>query len=469
MSDAVIEDDMRDGLIAQLFARLNNVTPNPQFLKVPHWYISGSTGSNRNSGDTAGSPVADFGEVLRRWGTNQPINLQNTVVEWLDDDGLIDADTKPYVFAPIMPQGPGDGLLLNLYGSKIVVSSGVLGGVTAMSVGAGTLLLADLGSSAATAVGMILVNETRNAVCWVDSIISGNICALTQPAGPSVTTPPAWWLGGGGGPPLVNNFTMGDEFTIYRLPRVKFGAVLPTTVGFWKPTFDGMLCMMGNLWVPDLTGGFSESFLKNPTLRMTECRCDALVETQSPASNGVGEQIFNCWLPAGGLFAQEGIYAGAVGTNDSFIVQVSGGTLDANLIIHATNGFVISHASGGVNALQTIGGVFLFGNMRPSGNVWITANGAQYGLAHISGIYTIGDTSPTTGTVYHNGQAADVFQGSSTLKANGLTTALAVDSSSGAFHPGRALNPGQLDTAIAGGGFGGNAYAPNLNLLYSAV
>jgi hypothetical protein len=434
------------------------------------WYVdnqnSEGSSSDSNSGLTTGTALLTMGEALRRIGTFRPTYPQGSETNGVVFAFLSDDVAESIVFEPIL----NDGALVNFVGIPTLVATATIADFAAKSAaGAAT---AQLGASATS--GTMLVNTTRgSSVAWVDSV-SGATQTLTQPYNPSVTAvpPAAWWQGGGSGDPTQNNaWANGDTVQIYRCPRVNLVRLAPTTVGVWPPTADGMLMMVGHIWVPDLTsfGEGEQGFQVSTQVRLTECRVDALFEGLGDPNNGVDEQIFNCWMPGGGYFRQISAYGGALnGAADNpdgaFFSACHGSSFTGDIIVH--NLLVCgTGGDGGQSGSSSLGGTCLTGTLDVLGPLVI--EDFNYPNNTLYGTYTVNvsaDTQP--GQLYYINTATLTFLGTPTLQMNGHTTAQGLNRSTGTFFFGISLTPALLDTATPSG-FGGIAFSNDLVSVYA--
>lgn len=435
----------------------------PAAQAQPTWLIDPVDGDDDAPGTAAsGRPVQTWAELVRRWGTVAPLLRQNTWFQFLrsQPDNSDQVEFRGRVVDP--------DVIVNLLGTPTVVASGALGAVGAK--GPSGALTADLGPAAAQAVGLQLFNATRNAYCWVDRVESGTVCVLSQPFAPSVTPPPAWWQGGAYGQPAeVNAFAEGDAFQILEPTQVYVSAFCPVTVGTWEATGgDGILAMMGNVWVPLTTPSelfVAQNFLWNPSARITQCRVDAYLVTETAASNGVGEQIFNSFLFGGG-FVDAGIYGGVmcavIDGVGGWITFLDGCVLGGDMLVHYTVALNGRGVYRGTCVLSKVCGDAVTGTtFDVNDQCYIT--GAEYGEpATVYGAYTFSLNSDAT--VVYDDTATSVFLGTAALTLNGSTTATAIDRSVDPvqMHAGRALSPANLSAPVASGGFGDIAMSNSL-------
>ncbi|HVM67091.1 MAG TPA: hypothetical protein VMU14_19640, partial [Acidimicrobiales bacterium] len=440
------------------------------------WYIdnqnSEGTSSDSNDGLTTATALLTYGEALRRLGTFRPTYPQGSETNGVVFGFLSDDVAEDIVFEPILNMGA----LVNFFGVPTLVATTTIADFVAKSAaGAAT---AQLGASATS--GTMLVNTSRaNSVAWVDSV-SGSTQTLTQPFNPSVTAvpPAAWWPGGGslggGGIPAENNaWANGDTVQIYRCPKVNIVRLAPTTVGVWPATGDGILCMVGHVWIPDLTG-FTENLQScqiSTTVRLTECRVDALFDGLGDPNNGVAEQVFNCWIPGGGYFRNCGCYGGALnGAADNpdgaFFSQSHGSSFAADMIVHHSLIFGTG-GDGGNSGNSSVGGVCMTGTLYALGPVIIEE--FNYPNNTIYGTYTVNVGNATQpGQLYYANTAELTFLGTPTLLMNSLSTAQGINRGTGQFYFGVPLTPASLDAAPPSG-FGGIALSNDVASVYAQL
>jgi hypothetical protein len=439
------------------------------------WYIdnlnSQGTSSDANNALTPATALLTMGEALRRLGTTRPTYPQGSETNGVVFAFLSDDVVESIVFEPILNMGA----LVNFVGIPTLVATVTMAAFVAKT--ANGPATAQLGASATS--GSLLVNTSKaDSVAWVDSN-SGSTQTLTQPYDPSVTAvpPAAWWSGGGslgsgGLPPQNNAWASGDTVQIYRCPKVNLVRLAPTTVGVWPPTADGMLMMVGHIWIPDLTGNGEnlQGFQVSTQVRLTECRVDALFDGLGDPNNGVGEQIFNCFMPGGGFFRWITAYGGSLnGAADNpdgaFFSACHGASFTGDIIVHNTL-ICGTGGEGGQSGSSGLGGTCFTG-----GTIYIVGpteiEEFNYPNNTIYGTYTVnigGGFQP--GQLYYVNTAVGTFLGSPTLLMNGHATAQGLNRSTGTFFFGISLTPTLLDTATPTG-FGGIAYSNDLVSVYA--
>jgi hypothetical protein len=436
----------------------SNPSSNVQLI----WYIdaanSQGTSSNSNNGLTPATALLSFQEAVNRLGTLELQYAIGVVFYFLSND-----ITELIVFNPII----NNNGLVNFVANPTLLETNTISGLTAKS--AAGPLTANLGTGQAQ--GLMVVNTSKsNSVAFIDSL-SGSTSTITQPYLPSVTTvpPAAWWLGGASGNPAqVNNWANGDTVQLYQLTQVNIGRLAPTTVGVWEPTFDGLLMMVGNIWIPDLStdSPAAQGFQCSTTVRLTQCRVDSFYEGLGDPNNGVFEQIFNCWMPGCGVFRNIGIIGGAINSKNAYLTMLHGCNVYGDIILHG-NTFVGTGGNGVASGGNGFGVVCLAGTLNILGPA--ISSQVNYTGNNFYGTYTInvGELSQP-GQLYFNGTAVSVFQGTPTLQMNGHTSAQGLNRSTGQFFFGISLTPTLLDTATPTG-FGGIAFSNDLVSVYSKV
>ena len=432
------------------------------------WYIDGlnsqGTSSNDNDGLTEETALLSMSEALRRMGTYRPTYPQGDSTNGVVFVFLSDDTIESIIFEPVLNKNA----LVNFVGVPALVATVTIAAFAAKS--AAGPATCQLGAQAAQ--GLLLVNASRGgSVAWVDSV-SGPTQTITQPFAPSVTPvpPAAWWEGGGDSLPAQDNtWANGDTVEVYRLPQVKIARLAPTTVGQWNPTEDGILLMMGRIWVPDLagTGPSSEGFQCSSTVRVTESRVDPYFQSLGDPNNGVAEQIFNSWLPGCGAFRFTGIYGGAINSNLNYIVTLHGAGVFADAILHG-NVFAGTGGEGSAVGGTTFGTVCLTGTLFVEGGpVSVQVGNYPSDGASFYGTYVINVSNAfAPGSLYYVNTAVATFLGTPTLLMNGHTTAQGINRATGQFFFGVTLSPANLDAATPTG-FGGIALSNDSLSAYS--
>jgi hypothetical protein len=224
--------------------------------------------------------------------------------------------------------------------------------------------------------------------------------------------------------------------------------------------------MVGHLWIPDLagTGPSSEGFQCSTTVRITESRVDPYFECLGDPNNGVGEHIFNSWLPGCGAFRNIGIYGGAINSTLDYIITLHGTLIAADTILHGEV-FVGTGGNGSPDGGAAFGSVCLTGTLYVLGPA--SSGSGNYPGNTFYGTYTVNvGATYQPGQLYLNGPAVSTFLGTPTLLMNGHATAQGLNRSTGAFFFDVALTPANLDAATPAG-FGGIAYSNDLVSVYA--
>ena len=229
MRDTLSRDNEKrqDALLALLAARVGGL-PMPGFAQQPAVFVdqTNRTGlaSNSNEGNTRTNPIRNWSEVLRRYGTQDPILPQSTDWHFLSPSPANGSD--PVVFGPTMINA-STGRFLADYDTPQTVGSGVLAGVVAKNRAAGTLLVANLSSVAGAATNQVIQNTTAGKVSRAIVLRSdgGGVFELSQPM----------TLGNGvllGSEVEVNTWADGDTFTLYQPDLIDLVRLEPVVASF---------------------------------------------------------------------------------------------------------------------------------------------------------------------------------------------------------------------------------------------
>ena len=405
------------------------LTSRDAWTETAFW-VNPATGSNNNNGTTQGSPLADFSELVRRYGTLSPALSTATIT--------FDGGDHPGEVA-LAPLLAGGGQVIIQATLPAPTTAGVvLSSVTALNRSAGTFLQANLGSTAAA--NMLVINRTRaNSRAFVKSHVSGNVWILSQPLSP-VSFP-------FGAVPTEATWQSGDTVDLYVLRKVN---VVDLAAVEDNTTFPGLCVYQLDVW--DQAGGGANPVQIGPNVSFFECVLERYGVWD--ATGGVS-YVVNC--------ANSG---GAAGGSQNSTIQMWGGFLTDNVSFQSelTNWFfdldaIIGQAGGSDfklhGDLSTLGIVGLSASLHCYGRVGATGSllGASiiYGASAI--VKNVGEfiyaTAQTASGTFLNGQ----------LTLNNATTAYSANTAQPTvIEGGITLSPTTLDNAQGTTGFGGSAF-----------
>jgi hypothetical protein len=422
------------------------------FQAVPDWYFSDTTGNNNNSCTVIGSPCKTPREVEARWGcggslTTTPTIAQATTFHFLDSMPL----ASHFTVDPTIV-GPGGSFAIQC--ALTQTAAGNLATVTSKNNLAGQPLTADLGAGAATYVNKLLVNTTRNASSFVDSIRAGTVALLDQPLSSTFQE--------------VDTYANNDAFTIQQPSTLYLDAYRPTCGIEHSPAFFVNECAeratLVNCNIPSVAvaaGQFQNAQLYHINV-ISSVLAGVTDLKASQVINSVVADAYNfenSMLLGGsihGLFAtgvgdQYATYAGSDAYLHGIVVFPPGSVTTIDSVWGDPN--ERWSIDGGVfpgNMIQGDGVGFVMGNLNPAGgNLLMTV---QFG-----GLWTYNGGSPAN--------ALQSFSPGITLQTDLGNQAMALDSSrNGGSKPGpaltlgpRPLSPATLDATIQNGGFGASS------------
>lgn len=396
---------------------------------APAFWINPS-GSNNNDGTTQASPLADFSELVRRYGTLSPI-LSNAIITF--DGGDHPGDVA---LAPIL--AGGGQVMIQATLPAPTTSGVVLSGVVALNRAAGTFLQANLGATAA--VNMLVINRTRaNSRAFVKSLVSGTTFVLSQPLSP-IAFP-------FGAIPTEATWQTGDTVDLYVLRKVNIvdlAAVADNT------TFPGLCVYQLEVW--DQAGGGANPVQIGPNVSFFECAFSRYGVWD--ATGGVS-YVVNCANHGGAAGGSESttiqLWGGFLTDNVSFVSEMTNWAPDLDVIIGQAGGsdFKLHGDLTSIGIMGLATSVHCYGNAQATGS--LVGASIIYGASAIVknvGQFIYASEQTATGT-FLNGQ----------LTQNNLTTAYSANSAQPTvIEGGITLSPTTLDNAQGTTGFGGVAF-----------
>jgi hypothetical protein len=397
----------------------------PSWL-IPNWWIDPVGGSDTNNGTSTLTPLRTWKRLTQLWGTVSPVLNQNTTITFLSAH---DDNSDPVVFTPIT----AFTVAIVAAAPTVVTSGVVLASVTPKStvVGSNSLLIADLGATAA--VGQLVQNTTlgKESRAWVYANISGTIYSLTQPL----------TLQSVGSPSSTNVDTWGDGDTVDLLTPIAvnislFGPNFTTSAGagylFQITCLDpapsslmsvGPITLMDCFSYRQITAApaqVAQSVTINLSNVYTNAGCDIIGGLQVTAGGG---NVFASYTLTGqGSFQNDHIFGGWSMYGGIGIAQCY---LDNSIIL--VNGSI---ALFGILYGSLGGGVELQGSSR---------------FALVSGSFTSAFTAPALIA------PGIVLNGSSFASSH-------TNASPDVFYSGIQTTPAHLDAPAGAAGFGGTAF-----------
>ena len=427
----------------------NNAVTTPVSWSVSSWFVDDANvttcASDTNNGTVATCGATGIGplqhkrEIVRRWGTHEPILTIPVSIKYLsaDTDG-----TDPGIFRPIFVS---EGSLTHKADLPAATFTGTLNVVTpkAFSPLPGNALETTFTtSSGAVTARMLLVNSTHSSHAIAQRILSGSTWQISQPFVPYIT-------GAYAAPTNVDTWTSGDSIHGYVPLSVNISVVGGTEADLNQSTFGpGHIVQQVTILNPGTFNPMVVDAESNPAFIDTVFQRAVAIRGNSPPS------LFQ-WFD-GCVFTQQTV-------TQSNYVDVAGGVVEVggSYTNIALSNDVIMQGSSGI-----LGG----GNDLDDAEVFLDTGAVldMRGFTFIAGgsilgkIYGPGTFEVRQGLIGYHETAADHFY--SQLQINGSTTACAYDATGdpALIHCGRSLTAALIDTSVASGGFGGNAFIPGI-------
>jgi hypothetical protein len=287
----------------------SSVIPNPTWLQA-NWYVDPVAGNDGNTGLSPATAVKTItGGIIYKWGTREPILQQNTTIFLLKPETL----NQEYIaLSPIMV----GGTIFGVVGTPQLVTTMVLGAVTAKNRATPQLLTAAGFGSGLLAPGQLVVNTTRGGSrAFIDSI-TGGVATFTQPlAQASIADATAF-------PPFVpaevDTWTTGDSVSVYTVPLLNLkeftarggDTTVSETGGIWWVQY---------VYIPDVTGVDGDSVFAMGSIdsvgNLFDSRVGPYIILGVPGGEGIeSNQAVGCWLNGGGTAQYATVIGGAVNT-----------------------------------------------------------------------------------------------------------------------------------------------------------
>ncbi len=433
----------------QLAARSQSaiVTPPPNgSWSQATWFVDPSNvsgfASDSNSGLTALTPVLTYiGGVATKWETFAPILSQQTTLTWMSSQPALSTDYV--IFNPIMVGTYA--VLQGQLGANQQVHAGVLGAVTPKDRATGQLLEVDLGF-AATA-GQIVQNTTHASFAIVRKNVAGTVFEMYQPLA-AVTLPVSTFVTS---PTEVDTWAPGDAITIYQPVSVDIVDITPTIA---VPDVADVLPPAVQLYHINPSGGNAPAGYQQVTMggvAFVESYLSSFV-TVAPLSSAYGNILSYNAVASEGLsfskFDLNSVWQGGGIESGLFLANIGAGVLGSDMIIGGSLNFIF-------DATVVVEEVYVEGNLTLTGGGTFAAT---VGSSLIWGSGKLIQFGP--GAIFYVSTAVSDFLQAGGFEQNGQTTATSFDYTTGLWITPIPITAVSLDTAIAGGGFGGLATQP---------
>jgi hypothetical protein len=313
----------------------------PIALGQTSWDFDPLAGDDSASG-LPGSPVQHWGEILRRYGTYQPLLPygQSLAIRQLSGQP---AGQDPIVFEPFMPGGG----TLSFVGALTPVGPPFAAGALAPKVrAAGATPLSVAGFPAGPLPSVLVKNVTRGSSALLDTL-AGAVASMCQPwteASLNTIGLPAASFGGAVRIAEDDAWSTGDTLQCYRLCDANLKLFQSRGADSTSPSTRPVTWLQ-NLHVPDISGtpGASLLLLGGEANHVAvSCAFDPFVISNIYSSgigtDGVSFQGFlNCMFPGGGQFRFKSVIGGSCNSVANLFTNFNDGSIvDGDVILHGT-------------------------------------------------------------------------------------------------------------------------------------
>lgn len=387
-----------------------------QALARSSWEIDPAAGDNENTG-LPGSPLKEYAEIARRWGTTAPRLSIIVTITWLSDAAASDSVVlEPYFV------GPGG---LRIQGTLQPLGAATLDGFTPQNKATGTPSRIHVTGQAWTP-GTIVRDTTRGATFAIDEDLGAGTAQITSPAAFPVVFVPI---------PVA--LVVGDSLSLFRPTTIYIERLIGVSLGDGS----GQQIIVRNV---GLTGELV-ALVGGSSTRVLECTVfGCVLETvHNNDSVGPGLPLFvSTWFGfgpfGGGAFSgQATFWAGALnGAGNSFVTACF---LDFDVLVNLR-----AHVAG----LLIIGSAY-FGQWPE--NTVSTQTFAKYlvmpsdsGIATVWGPATIAP-STTSELVVRNATAVGSLLCTGGLTIAGASIAFPWDAASHSFLAAVPITPANID------------------------
>jgi len=287
----------------------SSVIPNPTWLQA-NWYVDPVAGNDGNTGLSPATAVKTItGGIIYKWGTREPILQQNTTIFLLKPETL----NQEYIaLSPIMV----GGTIFGIVGTPQLVTTMVLGAVTAKNRSTPQLLTAAGFGSGLLAPGQLVVNTSRGSSrAFIQDITTGT-ATFTQPLAQAsiadaIAFPPFV-------PAEVDTWTTGDSVSVYTVPLLNLKEFAPAG-GDTTLAEEGGTWWVQYVYVPDVTGTDGTSVFAVGSIdcvgNLFDSRIGPYFVLGVPGAEGIeSNQAVGCWLNGGCTAQSASVIGGAANT-----------------------------------------------------------------------------------------------------------------------------------------------------------
>lgn len=433
------------------YGALGSIYPPPSWA-VANWYVdpanSTAAASDNNTCTTSGAPCLTWKEIIRRYGTYEPILRQSTTVTWLSSPS---DDSDPFIWRPVFGHGAGI-IVKGTIGASQQVATGTISSLTAKNRSTPQLLQATF--PAGVAANQLVFNSTHSSHAWTYAQVSGNTYSVSQPLAPYVPLQTTV------SPTEVDTWANTDTVTLYNPVTVNVRELRPRALGIdgTFATFNEFVALY-QLNINDPSGNGTVAVL------------------------GTNVQLIDCIVTTGIRWEPSldaGIFAGLPNVNDNFRNSLAGGgepylpTGDARFLLY---GGIANFAPNVHNAYIDYDIILVGGALQYGGDIGAAyvASGATYYVAASTtfqrhkgpGNFLWGpgglDVMNTARLSYPSGanQAAASLLLTGAIQINTGSVACSIGTGASAVvNCGISPTAAHLDAAVGASGFGGVAFVP---------
>jgi hypothetical protein len=309
-------------------------------LAIGNLYWDPVAGSDDATG-LSGAPLATFGEIQRRCGSNSPqmVYGKSLVIHQLSSQPL---SVDPVIFEPFMP---GGGNLVLLGTLTPVGSTFAAGTVTAKARVAGANPMSVAGFPGGAAATNLVYNSTRGSWSTIDSIASG-VASLCQPFAAAGLTTVQFPIQQSGTVLVEDDtWTAGDTLQVYSKVNTNLKLFQARAANDSVITSNKPVVWIQNIHVPDPSGliGWSVLGVGGENNHVTSlCSFEPFINSNMYASgygiDGPSTSVFyGCMFQGGGQFRFKHIVGGSTNTAlKNFTNFNDGCVFDGDIILHGS-------------------------------------------------------------------------------------------------------------------------------------
>jgi hypothetical protein len=426
---------------ASLKASFSPTTP-PSWL-VTSWFVDPANSTtcaldtNNCTSSVCGAggagPCRTYGQITKRWGTFSPELNSDTTITFLSSHT---DNSDPVIATPMSNAGS-----LIFTGPLTLVSSGTFGAVTPKNYSTGQALEANLGIAVGPVVGMWLVDTTHAGSDWVLQDLGSNVALLTQPLGPTTYGSPNT---------LVDTFTTGDSYTLYKPVAIDFVQLgIEAMIGFNGAATNSVFMQSVVALDPSGFVGFNDVYIGR-YVGLIESRIDRSIVGNQAGFSDVNAFYHNIFAQgAAFLPSAVDVFGGAFGPNAA--LEVDNAFLDGSVMLMSGAG--TGNQSSSFSQVYVASGQIVEPSTSCNTHHSNYATTALYGPGAIDVLYGSTFIYPDTASSYF------LLTGGVTI--SDLTTACSVGvGASAVWNCGITITPAHIDAAVGVAGFGGSAIVP---------